>query len=101
MWVQRASTARELPIAARFVQDYESSTAIAEEQAHLDTCMLQAIQLRAAHNMQLLEYLVRAAEEISKSGKAPAKKTAKNRTGSRSNAPKGRKAVTNKAKKKN
>ena len=97
-------TAQNLPVAARCVQDYESSTSVAEEQTHLDTCLLQAISLRAAQKMLLLDALVWAAEEISESGKAPAKnflnllKRAKKAAGSRSNAPKGRKTVSNKKK---
>ena len=86
--MQRALTAQDLPVAARFVQDYESSTTVAKEQAQLDTCLLQTISFRAAQKMLLLDALVWAAEEISESGKAPAKERANNSAKSRSKAPK-------------
>ena len=100
LWVQRALAAKNLPVAARFFQDYESSTTVAEEQAYLDTCLVQAISLRAAQKMQLLDTLWWAAEQVSKSGKAPAKRRAKNNAGSRSSAPKGFGAVAKETKKK-
>ena len=97
--MQRALTAQNLPVAARFVQDYESTT-VAEEQAHLDTCLLNSISLRAAEKMQLLDTLVWAAEKVSEPEQTSAKRRVKNNAGNRSSAPKGFGTVAKETKKK-
>lgn len=95
-----ASAAQKLPLSACFVQDYESPARVAEEQVHLDTCTLQAVQLRVAQKMLLMEALVFTAEKINKTEQISAKRRAKDNAGSRSSAPKGFGAVARKGRRK-
>ena len=89
LWAQKALTAQSLHTAAPFVQDYASSACEAELEATPETCTLQAIQLRAAQKMLLLDTLVTAAGGIIESRKAPPKRRAGRDTVSSSGAPKG------------
>ena len=100
VWVQVALAAENLSPSACFVQDYESRARVAEEQVHLDTCTLQAVQLRAAQKMLLMEALVGAAEKVSEPEQMSAKRLAKDNAGSRSSTPKGFGAVARKARRK-
>ena len=100
VWVQVALAAQSQPSSACFVQDYESPARVAEEQLHLDTCTLQAVQLRAAQKMLLMEALVFAAEKVNEPEQTSAKRRAKDNAGSRRSAPKGFIPVTRKARSK-
>ncbi len=62
--VQKASVLRNSDVASRFVQDYKCQASVAEVTGHLNTCILQAIQLRAAQKMACLNALVPLAERV-------------------------------------
>ncbi|CAL5220493.1 g2521 [Coccomyxa viridis] len=97
----KASALRRLQRpASRFVQDYECPISVAEEQGHLSTCKLQAMQLRADQKMVFLDNLVLATERTSESSKTPPKRKARGKAGSDSGAAKGFGAGAVKAKRK-
>ena len=73
---------------------------VAEEQGHLSTCKLQAMQLRADQKMVFLDNLVLATERTSESSKTPPKRKARGKAGSDSGAAKGFGAGAVKAKRK-
>ena len=90
VWAQKASALRDLQRpASRFVQDYECSAGVAEEEDHLSTCKLQAMQLRAGQKMVFLDALVAAAEATREPRKSLPKKIAKSKADSNRSSAKG------------